>query len=115
MEQKVTDYFELKRQQKEMEHRLAVLRDEIVAYCEGQGVYETRIGGFSIKTVLQHRKEYDDNKLYASFADPELWRLASRADGNKIKSLIKLGVLTEEKLRPAVTEKQVIVLQVDKL
>ncbi|MDT0124370.1 hypothetical protein Q9R46_17050 [Paenibacillus sp. RRE4] len=115
MEQKVHTYFELKQQQKEIEQQLSVLRDEIVAYCEEQGVYETEVGGYKVKTVLQHRKEYDDQKLYASLPDPEIWRLLSKVDSHKLKSLIKLNVLSEEQVSPACTVKQVTLLQIDKL
>ncbi|MDP9699093.1 hypothetical protein SAMN05720606_101373 [Paenibacillus polysaccharolyticus] len=115
MEQKVQTYFELKQQQKEIEQQLSVLRDEIVAYCAQQGVYETEVGGYKVKTVLQHRKEYDDQKLYASLPDPEIWRLLSKVDSHKLKSLIKLNVLSEEQVSPACTVKQVTLLQIDKL
>ncbi|MCP1132370.1 hypothetical protein NKT34_03650 [Paenibacillus polysaccharolyticus] len=115
MEQKVQAYFELKQQQKEIEQQLSVLRDEIVAYCAQQGVYETEVGGYKVKTVLQHRKEYDDQKLYASLPDPEIWRLLSKVDSHKLKSLIKLNVLSEEQVSPACTVKQVTLLQIDKL
>lgn len=115
MEQKVHTYFELKQQQKEIEQQLSVLRDEIVAYCAQQGVYETEVGGYKVKTVLQHRKEYDDQKLYASLPDPEIWRLLSKVDSHKLKSLIKLNVLSEEQVSPACTVKQVTLLQIDKL
>ena len=56
MEQKVQTYFELKQQQKDIEQQLSVLRDEIVAYCAEQGVYETQVGGYTVKTVLQNRE-----------------------------------------------------------
>lgn len=115
MEQKVQAYFELKQQQKDIEQQLSVLRDEIVAYCAQQGVYETEVGGYKVKTVLQHRKEYDDQKLYASLPDPEIWRLLSKVDSHKLKSLIKLNVLSEEQVSPACTVKQVTLLQIDKL
>ncbi|MBR2564070.1 MAG: hypothetical protein IKE29_05560 [Paenibacillus sp.] len=115
MEQKVQAYFELKQRQKEIEQRLSVLRDEIVAYCEAQGVYEAEVGGFKVRTVLQHRKEYDDQKLYASLPDPEIWRLMSKVDSHKLKSLIKLNVLSEEQVSLACTVKPVTLLQVDKL
>ncbi|WP_342552366.1 hypothetical protein [Paenibacillus sp. FSL R7-0652] len=115
MEQKVQTYFELKQQQKEIEQRLSVLRDEIVAYCAEQGIYETEVGSYKVKTVLQHRKEYDDQKLYASLPDPEIWKLVSKVDSHKLKSLIKLHILTEEQVSPACTVKQVTMLQVDKL
>ncbi|MBY0205938.1 hypothetical protein [Paenibacillus cucumis (ex Kampfer et al. 2016)] len=115
MEQKVQTYFDLKQQQKEIEQQLSVLRDEIVAYCAQQGVYETEVGGYKVKTVLQHRKEYDDQKLYASLPDPEIWRLLSKVDSHKLKSLIKLNVLSEEQVSPACTVKQVTLLQIDKL
>ncbi|MEC0124660.1 hypothetical protein [Paenibacillus pabuli] len=115
MEQKVQTYFELKQQQKEIEQRLTVLRDEIVGYCEKQGVYELQVGGYAVKTVLQHRKEYDDQKLYASLPDPDIWRLLSKVDSHKLKSLIKLNILSEEQVSSACTVKPVTLLQVDKL
>ncbi|KAJ3195637.1 hypothetical protein HK101_011573 [Irineochytrium annulatum] len=115
MEQKVQSYFELKQQQKDIEQQLSVLRDEIVAYCAEQGVYETQVGGYTVKTVLQNRKEYDDQKLYASLPDPDIWRLLSKVDSHKLKSLIKLNILSEEQINPACTVKQVTLLQVDKL
>lgn len=115
MEQKVQTYFELKQRQKEIEQQLSILRDEIVAYCGQQGIYETEVGSFRVKTVLQHRKEYDDQKLYASLPDPEIWRLLSKVDSHKLKSLIKLNILSEEQVSPACTVKQVTLLQVDKI
>ncbi|MGV2962389.1 hypothetical protein NST33_23725 [Paenibacillus sp. FSL L8-0435] len=115
MEQKVQTYFDLKQQQKDIEQKLSVLRDEIVAYCVEQGVYETQVGGYTVKTVLQNRKEYDDQKLYASLPDPDIWRLLSKVDNHKLKSLIKLNILSEEQINPACTVKQVTLLQVDKL
>ncbi|WP_145046829.1 hypothetical protein [Paenibacillus xylanexedens] len=115
MEQKVRDYFELKQQQKEIEQRLSVLRDDILEYCAEQGVYETELGGYVVKTVLQQRKEYDDQKLYAILPDPEIWRLLSKVDNNKLKSLLKLNVLSEEQISSAVTVRPITLLQVDKL
>ncbi|PZT55197.1 hypothetical protein [Paenibacillus silvae] len=115
MEQKVQAYFELKQQQKQIEQQLSVLRDEIVAYVEQQGVYEAEVGSYKVKTVLQHRKEYDDQKLYASLPDPEIWRLLSKVDSHKLKSLIKLNILSEEQISPACTVKQVTLLQVEKV
>lgn len=115
MEQKVQTYFDLKQQQKDIEQQLSVLRDEIVAYCAEQGVYETQVGGYIVKTVLQNRKEYDDQKLYASLPDPDIWRLLSKVDSHKLKSLIKLNILSEEQINLACTVKQVTLLQVDKL
>ncbi|MCK6075072.1 hypothetical protein KZX70_09495 [Paenibacillus silvae] len=115
MEQKVQAYFELKQQQKQIEQQLSVLRDEIVAYCEQQGVYEAEVGSYKVKTVLQQRKEYDDQKLYASLPDPEIWRLLSKVDSHKLKSLIKLNILSEEQISPACTVKQVTLLQVEKV
>ncbi|MBB6022078.1 hypothetical protein HNR77_003173 [Paenibacillus sp. JGP012] len=115
MEQKVQAYFELKQQQKQIEQQLSVLRDEIVSYCEQQGVYETELGSYKVKTVLQQRKEYDDQKLFASLPDPEIWKLLSKVDNHKLKSLIKLNILSEEQISPACTVKQVTLLQVEKV
>ncbi|MNJ02336.1 hypothetical protein D3C73_1622670 [compost metagenome] len=65
--------------------------------------------------MLQQRKEYDDQKLYAILPDPEIWRLLSKVDNNKLKSLLKLNVLSEEQISSAVTVKPITLLQVDKL
>lgn len=115
MEEKVAEYFALKQRQKEIEQQLSVLRDDIVGHCTEAGVYEMRVGDYAVKMVMQQRKEYDEQKLYALLPDPELWRLMSKVDGNKLKSLIKLNVITEERIAPAVALKPVTALQVDKL
>jgi hypothetical protein len=115
MELKVANYFELKQQQKEIEAKLAVLRDDIVNYLVEQGTYETQVGEYKVKTVVQQRHEYDDQKLLESLPDPELWRLLSKVDNQKLKSLFKLKVLSEEQVAHALTVKQVTVLQVEKV
>ncbi|MNC77770.1 hypothetical protein D3C75_1298190 [compost metagenome] len=67
-----------------------------------------------MKLVTQNRKEYDDEKLFNTLADPQVWRLLSRADPAKVASLAKLNVITEEKLAGTYTVKAVTLLQVDK-
>jgi hypothetical protein len=44
-----------------------------------------------------------------------MWRLLSKVDNQKLKSLFKLKVLSEEQVAPALTVKQVMVLQVEKV
>lgn len=114
MEQKVQTYFELKQQQKILSSSCLYYEMRLSRIAE-QGVYETQVGGYTVKTVLQNRKEYDDQKLYASLPDPDIWRLLSKVDSHKLKSLIKLNILSEEQINPACTVKQVTLLQVDKL
>ncbi|MNJ41485.1 hypothetical protein D3C77_364110 [compost metagenome] len=115
MELKVARYFELKQEQKVIEGELAVLRDEIVNYLAEQGTYETKVGEYKVKTVVQQRHEYDEQKLLSLLPDPDLWRLLSKVDNQKLKSLFKLNVLSEEQVSPALSVKQVTLLQVDKL
>ncbi|UQZ36443.1 hypothetical protein C2I18_24655 [Paenibacillus sp. PK3_47] len=114
MEKKVQQYYKLKAKQKELEKDLAGLRQEILAYCSDRGENETVISGYKVKLVTQSRKEYDDEKLYNTLADPAVWRLLSRADPAKIASLIKLNVLAEDKIRDTYSVKNVTLLQVDK-
>ncbi|WNS45626.1 hypothetical protein [Paenibacillus sp. MMS20-IR301] len=114
MEKKVKQYYKLKAKQKEQEQELAGLRQEILDHLNGQGQAEAVIGSYKVKLVTQQRKEYDDDKLYQTLSDPELWRLLSRADPAKVASLAKLKVIAEEKIAHTYTVKPVTLLQVDK-
>ncbi|XEC94386.1 hypothetical protein AB6A23_24225 [Paenibacillus tarimensis] len=114
MDKKVKRYYQLKRQQKEIEQELNVLRNEILSHCTEQGVTELEIGSYKVKLVLQERKEYDDNKLYEALPDPEVWRMLSKPDSSKISSLIKLNVIPEEKLKDTFLVKNITLLQVEK-
>ncbi|MDF9843018.1 MULTISPECIES: hypothetical protein [unclassified Paenibacillus] len=114
MEKKVQHYYKLKAKHKEIEKELAELRQEIVAYCAAQGDTDTVIGNYRVKLVTQNRKEYDDEKLYNTLADPQVWRLLSRADPAKVASLAKLKVIAEDKLTDTYTVKEVTLLQVEK-
>ncbi|KUP22193.1 hypothetical protein [Paenibacillus sp. DMB5] len=114
MEKKVQHYYKLKAKHKEIEKELAELRQEIVAYCAAQGETDTVIGSYRVKLVTQNRKEYDDEKLYNTLADPQVWRLLSRADPAKVASLAKLKVIAEDKLTDTYTVKEVTLLQVEK-
>ncbi|MOA49133.1 hypothetical protein D3C78_1719820 [compost metagenome] len=80
-----------------------------------QLVSEIELGGYRVKTVFQERKEYDDIKLYEALPDPEVWRMLSKADSSKVASLIKLNVISEDKIIDTYFVKKVTLLQVDKI
>jgi hypothetical protein len=114
MDKKVKRYYELKQKQKEIEKELTELRNEITTYCSGQGITEMETGSYKVKIVFQDRKDYDDNKLYEALPDPGVWRMLSKADSSKITSLIKLNVISEDKLKDTFSVKTITLLQVDK-
>ncbi|MFE4711694.1 MULTISPECIES: hypothetical protein [Paenibacillus] len=114
MEKKVQQYYKLKQKQKEIEKELAGLREEIIAYCSSQDSSDAELGSYKVKLVVQNRKEYDDAKLYETLSDPEVWRLLSRADPAKVASLVKLNVISDERIHHTYTLKTVTLLQVDK-
>lgn len=114
MDKKVQRYYQLKQEQKEIERELAELRGEIMSHCAEQGVSELEAGNYKVKLVYQERKEYDDNKLYEALPDPGVWRLLSKSDSSKITSLIKLNVISEEKIKDTFSIKTITLLQVDK-
>ncbi|WP_223066873.1 hypothetical protein [Paenibacillus caui] len=114
MEQKLKRYYQLKQKQKEIEQELSELRSGIMDHCREHGLSELEAGGYKAKLVLQERKEYDDNKLYEALPDPGVWRMLSKPDSSKIASLIKLRVISEEKIKDTFSVKSVTLLQVDK-
>jgi hypothetical protein len=114
MDKIVKRYHQLKQKQKEIEQELIGLRNEITTYCAEQGITELDTGSYKVKIVFQDRKEYDDNKLYEALPDPGVWRLLSKSDLSKITSLIKLNVISEEKIKDALSVKTITILQVDK-
>ncbi|WP_179090247.1 hypothetical protein MHI37_09875 [Paenibacillus sp. FSL H8-0548] len=114
MDKAVRRYYLQKQKQKEIEQELSELRNEILTYLTEQGTNELEIGSHKVKVVIQERKEYDDTRLYEALPDPELWRMLSKPDTSKIASLLKLNVITEDKLKDTFATKTVRVLQVDK-
>ncbi|WP_331281763.1 hypothetical protein NYE80_15250 [Paenibacillus sp. FSL H7-0357] len=114
MEKKVQQYYKLKTKQKELEKELAELRQDILSYCSELGETEAVIGSYKVKLVTQNRKEYDDEKLYNTLSDPEVWRLLSKTDPVKVASLTKLNIIAEEKIQHTYAVKTVTLLQVDK-
>lgn len=114
MDLKVKRYFQLKQKQKEIEQELSELRSEILNHMTEQGATELEAGSYKARLVLQERREYDDNKLYEALPDSEIWRMLSKPDTSKIASLIKLNVITDEKIKDTFSVKNVILLQVDK-
>ncbi|HUC93272.1 MAG TPA: hypothetical protein VMS09_14810 [Paenibacillus sp.] len=114
MDKKVKRYYQLKQKQKEIEQELTELRGDIMNHCKEQGVFELEVGNYKAKIVRQERKEYDDDKLYEALPDPGVWRMLSKSDASKIASLIKLNVISEEKIKDAFSVKSITLLQVDK-
>lgn len=115
MDIKLERYYQLKQLQKEIEQELSELRTEITQYCEQEGMTEAAIGGYKVKIVFQDRKEFDEQKLFDAFPDPEVWRLLSKPDHGKISSLLKLNVISQEKIKDTFLVNRVSVLQVSKL
>lgn len=114
MDKTVRRYYQQKQKQKEIEQELTELRNEIMAYFTEQDASELEFGNHKVKIVVQERKEYDENKLFEALPDPELWRMLSKPDASKIASLLKLNVITEEKLKDTFSTKTVKLLQIDK-
>ncbi|MNI41964.1 hypothetical protein D3C73_962320 [compost metagenome] len=114
MDKKVKRYYQLKQKYKEIEQELAELRNDITTFCAEQGVTELTVGSHRVKIVFQERKEYDDNKLYEALPDSDVWRMLSKPDSSKITSLIKLNVISEEKIKDTFTVKNITLLQVEK-
>jgi len=115
MEQALARYCELKELIREAEKELAQLREELLRECRERETAELSAGGYRLKLIAQLRKEFDDRKLYDSLLDPELWRLASRADPGKIASLLKLGVLQERQLAGTFATKEITLVTVERL
>lgn len=120
MDEQVRKYYKLKSKIKEMEQELGELREQILNYyAEHEDKRENgsplKFGSYQVKVVVQERKEYDDEKLYASLRDPELWRLVSKADGAKVASLLKLNVINDEAVKETYSLKKITLLQVDKI
>ncbi|MCU6792476.1 hypothetical protein OB236_10080 [Paenibacillus sp. WQ 127069] len=114
MDKKIKQYYQLKQKHKEIEQELTELRSDILNHCTGLGVSRLEVGSYLVKVILQERKEYDDSKLYEALPDPEVWRLLSKADSSKIASLLKLNVITEDKIKDTFSIKNISLLQVDK-
>ncbi|MBW4080907.1 hypothetical protein [Paenibacillus sp. S150] len=114
MEKKVQQYYKLKIKQKELEKELGELRQDILAYCAEKGETDSEIGSYKVKLVTQNRKEYDDDKLYQTLSDPEVWRLLSKADPAKIAGLTKLNIIQEDNISHTYKVKKVTLLQVEK-
>ncbi|MDQ0917562.1 hypothetical protein [Paenibacillus sp. V4I5] len=114
MDKKLKRYYQLKQKQKEIEQELTELRNDIITYLSEQNVTELEIGRHKAKIILQDRKEYDDNKLYEALPDAGVWRMLSKSDSSKITSLLKLNVISEEKIKDTYSVKTVSLLQVDK-
>ncbi|MCY7487488.1 MULTISPECIES: hypothetical protein [Paenibacillus] len=114
MDEKVKRYYKLKQQQKEIEDELAELRSSIIQFCEERGEAELIAGQYQVKLIQQQHRHYDDTKLYAALPDPEVWRLLSKPDTTKIKSLVQLGVVSEERIKDTYTLQPKVLLQVDR-
>ncbi|GIP53080.1 hypothetical protein [Paenibacillus vini] len=114
MDKIVERYYEVKQQQKELDRELGELRQAILDYCRDQDTTGLDLESHKVTLVLQNRREYDENRLYDALPDLELWRMLSKPDSGKIASLVKLKVISEEKIKDTYTIKNVTLLQVDK-
>ncbi|MHA7964179.1 hypothetical protein ACX93W_08535 [Paenibacillus sp. CAU 1782] len=114
MDQPIRQYYRLKQKQKELEEQLAELRVHILDQLREQDVLETSQAGYRAKIVVQERKEYDGEKLFAALPDLELWRLLSKPDAGKIAGLLKLNVIAQEQLAGTFETKEVLLLQVER-
>lgn len=114
MDKMVERYYEIKQQQKVLEEELGQLRQAILDYCREQETKELKLAGHVVRVVLQTRREYDESKLYEALPDLELWRMLSKPDAGKISSLIKLKVISEDRIKDTYTDKNITLLQVDK-
>ncbi|WP_346779343.1 hypothetical protein [Paenibacillus brevis] len=107
-------YFEIKVLQKELDQELSGLRQQILDSCKEQDSNRLELENYEIKLIVQQRREYDENRLYETLPDLELWRMLSKPDNSKISSLIKLKIISEEKIKDTYAVKNVTVVQVDK-
>lgn len=107
-------YFEIKVLQKELDQELSGLRQQILDSCREQDSNRLELENYEIKLIVQQRREYDENRLYETLPDLELWRMLSKPDNSKISSLIKLKIISEEKIKDTYAVKNVTVVQVDK-
>lgn len=107
-------YFEIKVLQKELDQELSELRQQILDSFKEQDSNRLELENYEIKLIVQQRREYDENRLYETLPDLELWRMLSKPDNSKISSLIKLKIISEEKIKDTYAVKNVTVVQVDK-
>lgn len=115
MEETLRKYYELKQQQKQVEQELETLRNVLIAYCNGNPAGELHAGEYQAKIVIQERREYDDARLYDALPEADIWRLVSKADTSKVASLVKLNILSEDRLQGTFTNKTVQQLQVKRV
>ncbi|NBD25769.1 hypothetical protein [Paenibacillus glycinis] len=114
MDNKVRSYYRLKRKQKEIEEELGRLREEILAYCADNDTTSMEVGSYRVKVIPHRRKEYDETKLFEALPDLELWRLLSSPDTAKISHLVKLNVISDERIKDTYTVKDVAYLQIER-
>ncbi|WP_334075414.1 MULTISPECIES: hypothetical protein [Paenibacillus] len=114
MDMIVARYFEVKQRMKELEQELAELRERILEHCRERQITGLELAQHTVRVIHQARREYDENKLYEALPDLELWRLLSKPDTAKIAGLLKLNVITEEKIKHTYRLKDIALLQVDK-
>lgn len=113
MESTLERYFQLKREQRELEEQLAGLRDELIRLFPEP--VQSTIGGYHLRVSIQERREYDDRALYERLPDVSIWRLMSKADPAKISGLVKLNVISEDMLEGTYRSRQIPYVQVNKV
>ncbi|MFS1512855.1 hypothetical protein VQL36_10535 [Chengkuizengella sp. SCS-71B] len=114
MIEKIKKYVELKSKQKQITEELSILRDDILSFMEKVNETEMDFESYQVKVVPQERRVYDDDVLYKSLPDEDLWRLMSKADISKINGLLKLNIIKDELLNGSYEIKKVTNLQISK-
>ncbi|MGE5702450.1 MAG: hypothetical protein ACM32O_07995 [Clostridia bacterium] len=112
MDQRIERYYEIKQQQKMLDEEAEQLRKEILESYVHPGTYSN--DGYKLTISVQERRDYDDNRLYNSLPDKELWRLLSKADTSKISGLLKLDVINEHMLDGTYEVRQIPLIRVQK-
>lgn len=113
-DQIIKQYATLSSKKTEIEQQLKQLRLQIIEYCKQHQLedgFESE--HYRVKLFQQQRRQYDDQRLYDSLPDRELWRFLSKADASKISSMMQLNMISEKILEGTYTEKSVTILKVE--
>ena len=112
MNQKITEYFALKKSEKQNEKRLSELQMDIKRYMEQEGL--TRVfsdeGTISKKTIQRYAYDYEKIKLLLSPLGK--WEEILKADDAKLKRIIKE---VPEDIRLAISEARSVAKEYDVL
>lgn len=114
LEEQLRQYYAIRLQQTELDKEAERLRADIMEHLDREGAAEVLAGEFKASVISAEQREYDDRLVYETIPDPELWKLVSKVDAGKVKSLVQLGVLSDDGLRGTYRIKSVRRLSVKK-